>query len=244
LKIAIDGPGGAGKSTIAKMLAKSLGIIYIDTGAMYRTVALYILRRGIRADDEAAVKAELTGINVSVSHNPETGEQAVYLNGEDVTSEIRTPQVSIGASDVSRIKEVRLRMVELQRNIAKGRDVIMDGRDIGTYVFPDADKKYYLTASIEERARRRYLEIKARGGDDSYEECLKDLLYRDENDSTRLFAPLAIADDAILVETDGMTALEAVEFLRADILGNKTSFADTTDAGNKLGDENKHSGEN
>lgn len=216
--IAIDGPGGAGKSTVAKILAESLGMTYIDTGAMYRAVALDIIRRGIRTGDESAVITELANICVSIRHDGTTGEQSVFLNGEDVTSQIRTPVISVGASDVSRIPEVRIRMVELQRGIAEERSVIMDGRDIGTYVFPDADKKYYLTASAGERARRRYLELRSRGDCVTYDECLSGLRYRDENDSTRSFAPLAVARDAVYMESDGMTAKEVAELMKSDIL--------------------------
>jgi cytidylate kinase len=194
---------------------------YIDTGAMYRAVALGVIKRGIRADAEEAIKAELNSMTVSVEHDATSGEQIIYLNGEDVTSKIRTPEISIGASDVSRIPEVRLRMVELQRKIAEDRDVIMDGRDIGTYVFPNANKKYYLTAASDERARRRYAELKTKGGCVTYEECLADLRYRDENDSNRDFAPLAMADDAIYVETDNMTAQQVADFLRCDIMNTK-----------------------
>ena len=217
MKIAIDGPSGAGKSTVAKQLAKKLTMTYIDTGAMYRAVAVAVIALGIPTDDAEAVKAELNNIEVSIGHDGVTGEQIVYLNGADVTPLIRTPQVSSGASDVSRIPDVKLKMVEQQRLIAKDCDVIMDGRDIGTFVFPDAEKKYYLTASAGERARRRYLELRAKGARASYDECLSELLRRDENDSSRSLAPLAVADDAIILETDNMTAPEVTRFLLHDI---------------------------
>ena len=222
MKIAIDGPGGAGKSTVAKLLAKSLGMTYIDTGAMYRAVAFGIISRGILISDEAAVIAELSRMKVDIGHDSGSGEQYVRLDGEDVMSKIRTPLISLGASDVSRIPEVRLRMVELQRKIAENRDVVMDGRDIGTFVFPGAEKKYYLTASAGERARRRYLELRSKGDNPVYDECLSDLIKRDENDRSRAFAPLAIADGAIIVETDYMTAPEVTDFLRSDIVGGET----------------------
>ncbi|MCL2059597.1 MAG: (d)CMP kinase [Oscillospiraceae bacterium] len=217
MKIAIDGPGGAGKSTVAKLLAKRLGMTYIDTGAMYRAVALAVARRGIGAGDAEAVIAELDSIHIDISHESDTGEQIVRLGGEDVSAQIRTQAISIGASDVSKIREVRLRLVELQREIARGRDVIMDGRDIGTVVFPDADKKYFLTASPGVRARRRYLELRSKGDFAAYETCLSDLLARDSNDSGRAFAPLVAADDAVFVWTDRMTAREAVDAMYMDI---------------------------
>ena len=219
MKIAIDGPGGAGKSTVAKLLAKKLEMTYIDTGAMYRAVALAIISRNIRTDDADAVTAELSRIDVRIGHNSISGEQEVYLNGEDVTSQIRTPQISIGASDVSRAPAVRLRMVELQRLMALERDVIMDGRDIGTFVFPDAEKKFFLTASAGERARRRYLELRAKGGCTQYDKCLADLILRDENDRSRALAPLKAADDAVCILTDRMTAREVADHLYYDIMG-------------------------
>ena len=217
MKIAIDGPGSAGKSTVAKMLAACLGVVYIDSGAMYRGVAYYIIRQGKNPGDVPAVIGALSQIAVDISHDGVTGEQSVFLNGEDVTAKIRTPDISKGASEVSRIPEVRLRLVELQRKLATGRSVVMDGRDIGTYVFPDADRKYYLTAPAGIRAQRRYLEMRPKGGRSTYDEYLSDLLSRDENDSTRDFAPLAVADDAIYVETGNMTAREVARYLYFDI---------------------------
>lgn len=218
--IAIDGPGAAGKSTIAKLLARSLGYVYIDTGAMYRAVALAVLRRGIDIGDAGAVTAALADIEIGLAHDAETGEQRITLGGEDVTGLLRAPRISVGASDVSRIPAVRLRMAELQRKIAKSRDVVMDGRDIGTFVFPDADKKFYLTSSATERARRRYLELRAGGVCATYEKCLADLTYRDENDSARSFAPLAVARDAVYIETDSSTtAREVAGFLRSEVDG-------------------------
>ena len=218
MKIAIDGPGAAGKSTVAKLLAHNLGMTYIDTGAMYRAIALGITALGIFPGDAEAVGAALDGLSVGVAHDGASGEQLVYLNGEDVTGRIRTPEMSKCASDVSKLPSVRLRLVDLQREIAEGRDVIMDGRDIGTYVFPDADRKYFLTASPGARARRRYLELRAKGGCAAYGDVLRDLVSRDANDSGREMAPLTIAPDAVLVETDDMTALEVEAVLRADIL--------------------------
>ncbi|MDR3120741.1 MAG: (d)CMP kinase [Clostridiales bacterium] len=218
MKIAIDGPGGAGKSTVAKRLADELGMTYIDTGAMYRAVALAVHRRGLSTGDADAVRGLLGFIRLGIAHEAATGRQLIYLNGEDVSDAIRTPQISLGASDVSKIPEVRLAMVELQRGIASGADVVMDGRDIGTFVFPDASRKYFLTASPETRARRRFLELTAKGQSVTFEQCLSELLVRDENDSNRAFAPLKAADDALLVETDDMTEDEVVAALRADLL--------------------------
>jgi len=217
MKIAIDGPGSAGKSTVAKLVAKKLGITYIDTGAMYRAVALAVLRLGIPTGDEAAVLSTLDGLILRISHDTGTGDQHIYLSDEDVTPLIRAPQVSIGASDVSRIPGVRIKLVEQQRRYAEEHPVIMDGRDIGTYVFPDADKKYFLTASAGERARRRYLELRAKGEGSTYAECLAGLMYRDENDSTRAFAPLSVADDALYIESDNMIAREVADYLLDDI---------------------------
>ena len=222
MKIAIDGPSGAGKSTVAKLLAKNLGMTYIDTGAMYRAVALGVLSRGIKTGDAEAVIGELERLSINIEHDGVSGDQHIFLNGEDVTDRIRSPRISMGASDVSRVPEVRLRLVELQRKIAAGRDVIMDGRDIGTYVFPDADIKYFLTASAGERARRRYLELRAKGECVAYRDCLYDLIIRDENDKNRSFAPLAAANDAILVYSDGMTALEVADYLRTEIMNCDT----------------------
>ena len=159
MRIAIDGPSAAGKSTIAKQLAKKLEITYIDTGAMYRAVALKVLRMGGRPDRESDALEALKGLDLTVGHSE--GCQLVFLDGEDVTGLIRTPEMAKGASDVSAFRDVRNKLVELQRRIAKGFDVVMDGRDIGTYVFPDAEFKFYLTASVEERARRRFDELKA-----------------------------------------------------------------------------------
>jgi cytidylate kinase len=213
VKIAIDGPGGAGKSTVAKLLAKKMGMTYIDTGAMYRAVALAVIRRGLDFRDEASVVGALDGVRLSISHDAASGAQRVWLNGDDVTGAIRTPEVSIGASEVSKFRDVRLKMVGQQRAIAENADVVMDGRDIGTVVFPDADVKFYLTATEETRARRRYLELSQKGSRASYEECLRDLAYRDENDSKREFAPLKPADDAIEVDTGELSAAEVADAL-------------------------------
>jgi len=202
LRIAIDGPSGAGKSTAAKLLAGKLKIAYIDTGAMYRAVALKVIDSGENPEDENAVLEILKDLDLEVVF--EGDNQLVYIDGDNVTDRIRTPVVSKGASDVSAFKAVRLKLVELQREIASGRDVVMDGRDIGTFVFPDAEFKFYLTASEEERARRRYNELKPVNADLTFEKCLSDLSVRDKNDSSRAFAPLRMADDAVLIDSTEM----------------------------------------
>lgn len=210
IRIAIDGPAGAGKSTIARMLSQKLGIIYLDTGAMYRAVALKAIREGIDTKNREELAQLVQNISIEIKYNG--NEQVIYLDGEDVSSKIRTPEVSVGASNVATIPEVRLKMVELQRKIAKSSSVVMDGRDIGTYVLPDADLKIFLTASVEERAKRRYKEQIEKGiRDISLEEVMRDIEYRDLNDANREFAPLAKAEDAIELDTTNMTAQEAAD---------------------------------
>jgi len=213
IKIAIDGPSGAGKSTLSKCLAKELGFVYIDTVAMYRAAGLHCLRENINIKENSSMAADAVDkITIDINYSPEKG-QKVILNGDDVTDEIRTPEVSIAASDVSAIKRVRLKLVELQRELSKSHNVIMDGRDIGTYVLPDADIKIFLTASNEERARRRHLELLEKGQKCEYEDVLKDMIYRDKNDSSREFAPLKAAEDSITVDTTGNTFEESFELL-------------------------------
>lgn len=202
IAIAIDGPAGAGKSTIAKMAAKELGFIYVDTGALYRAIGLYAYRKGVAADDREAVNALLAEISVELSFN-DKGEQIVLLNGEDVSGLIRTPEISMMASAVSAIPEVRAFLLDTQRNMAHTKNVIMDGRDIGTVVLPDAKLKIFLYASPECRARRRYDELKEKGMDIVYEDVLKDVIDRDYADSHRDIAPLKPADDAVMVDTSG-----------------------------------------
>ena len=214
--IAIDGPSGAGKSTIARLLAGELGCMYVDTGALYRTVGYAALCRGIAPDDETAVTAMLDELSVELKH--ENGEQHVYLNGEDVNGCIRTPQVSMAASAISALPIVRRFLLQLQQDTARKQSVIMDGRDIGTVVLPFADVKIFLTASAEERARRRFLELQEKQVDTTYEEVLRDMQQRDYNDSHRATAPLKAADDAILLNTDGNTLEQSVELFRTTIL--------------------------
>lgn len=207
IAIAIDGPAGAGKSTIAKIISKTLGIIYLDTGAMYRTVALKAINEGIDTKDHGKLAHMVNEINIRISYSG--NEQQIFLDGEDVSKKIRTSEVSIGASNVAVVPAVRIRMVELQRQIAAEQSVVMDGRDIGTYVLPDSKYKFFLTASIEERAKRRYAEQLEKGITDiSPEEVKKDIEYRDKNDSSREFAPLAKASDAIEIDTTALTIEE------------------------------------
>lgn len=210
VRVAIDGPSGAGKSTISKTVAKALGFVYIDTGAMYRTVALYAIEHGLDTrNKDGALERNLDKIAIDLAYVD--GVQHIYLNGRDVSDAIREPQVSMGASDVATAPCVRLKLVELQRALAKKQNVIMDGRDIGTYVLPDAEIKIYLTADVEERAKRRYDELTAKGNAVSFEEVLEDMKRRDLNDSTRDFAPLRQAEDAVLVDTTGLPFEKAVE---------------------------------
>ena len=204
INIAIDGPAGAGKSTIAKIISKSLGIIYLDTGAMYRTVALKAMQEGIDTQDKGKLDGLVENLNVQIKYTGE--EQHIFLDGEDVSSKIRTPAISIGASNVAVVPSVRIKMVDIQRTIASENDVVMDGRDIGTYVLPNASLKIFLTASVEERAKRRYNEQIEKGiVGVSLEEVKKDIEYRDNNDSSRDFAPLSKAEDAIAVDTTDLS---------------------------------------
>lgn len=210
LNIAIDGPAGAGKSTIAKMVSQALGTLYIDTGAMYRAVALKSLREGINVKDVQKIAQLVQNIEISLNHID--GEQRIYLDGEDVTGQIRLPEVSMGASDVSAVYEVRMKMVELQRKIAEANSVVMDGRDIGTFVLPNANLKIFLTAAVAERANRRYKELISKGISGlSFEEVMKDIENRDNNDKNRAIAPLKKAEDAIEVDTTGLNVSEVAE---------------------------------
>ena len=212
INIAIDGPAGAGKSTIAKKLAKELGFVYVDTGAMYRSMGLYFLRKGVDGKDEATIQAGCPEISVSIQY--ENGEQQVLLNGENVSGLIRTEEVGKMASTISAYGFVRDTLTELQRNLARTQNVIMDGRDIGTCILPNADVKIYLTASVECRATRRYKELLGRGVDANYDEIAADIAKRDEQDMNREVAPLRQAEDAVLVDSSDMNIDEVVEAIR------------------------------
>lgn len=205
--IAIDGPSGSGKSTMARRLAKAFGFIYVDTGAIYRTLGLACYRAGIDRRDAKAVMEILSTLDIRIRYN-EAGEQCMILNGEDVSREIRLPEISMCASDVSSHQEVRSFLLEMQRKFARENNVIMDGRDIGTVVLPDAELKIFLTASPEARARRRLAELQAKGENDSFEEVLRDINIRDEQDSTRAAAPLCKAKDAVELDSSDLSADE------------------------------------
>ena len=218
INVALDGPSGAGKSTIAKMAAAKLGFVYVDTGAMYRTIAYYVIGKGINPADSEAVKAALPEITITLKNE---GTQQVFLNGENVSDLIRTPEISMGASKVSAIPEVRAFLLDLQKDIAKANDIIMDGRDIGTVVLPDAQVKIFLTASAEERANRRFKELQEKGDPSTYEEVLADINQRDYNDTHRDIAPLRQAEDAVLVDSSSLTLEEtADEIIR--VINEKT----------------------
>ncbi len=208
INVAIDGPAGAGKSTVSRAAAKAIGYIYVDTGALYRAVGVNALRKGIDTKDKPAVAASLADISVDLVF--ENGEQKVLLNGENVSVEIRTPPASMAASDVSAVPEVRAFLFDLQRDIAKRNNCIMDGRDIGTVVLPDAKVKIFLTASPEERATRRYKELIEKGTEVKYEDVLAELIERDYNDSHREIAPLKPAEDGIILDTTGLSLEESV----------------------------------
>lgn len=209
IQIAIDGPGGAGKSTVARAVAAKLGIVYVDTGALYRTVGLYVKSKGISADDTEGVISCLPDISLEIKYVD--GKQHVYLNGEDTGERIRTPEMSTYASKVSAIGAVRAFLLDTQRDIAKKNSVIMDGRDIGTVILPDAQVKIFLTASEECRAQRRYKELVEKGQTVIYEDVLNDMRQRDERDSTRDVAPTAAAEDAVFMDNSDMTFDQTVE---------------------------------
>ena len=212
--IAIDGPSGAGKSSVARAVAEKLGAMYLDTGAMYRAVGLYMLKNGVPLDDPAAIAAHCPGVDVRVGYGKD-GRQCVYLGEEDVSEAIRAAEVSLAASSVSTVPEVRERMVALQRRIASGHSVVMDGRDIGTKVLPDATLKVFLTASAEVRARRRFHELAQKGMPEPYEKVLEELVRRDEVDTHRAASPLRMAEDAVEVDCSQMTLDEVVEAVAA-----------------------------
>ena len=205
--IAIDGPAGAGKSSVAKALAAELNAMYLDTGAMYRAFGLYMLRRGALSDRQAIIDA-LDDVDITVEFID--GAQHIFLGTEDVTAAIREPEVSIAASDVSAVPEVRVRMVALQRKIAEGHSVVMDGRDIGTKVLSNATLKIYLTASAEERARRRYRELEQKGMPEPYDKVLREMQERDYQDTHRAASPLRPADNAVILDTTNDSLEESV----------------------------------
>ena len=212
INVAIDGPAGAGKSTISRAAAKELGFIYIDTGALYRTVGLNALRKGADVNDRESVVATLTD-DLKVELRFIDGEQRMFLNDEDVSDKIRTPEVSSAASITSAVPEVRKYLFDLQKNLAKNNNCIMDGRDIGTVVLPDAKVKIFLTASPEARAQRRYDELIEKGMDVKYDDVLADMIKRDYDDSHRAIAPLKQADDAVLADTSGNTLEESIALI-------------------------------
>lgn len=209
IAIAIDGPAGAGKSTIAKAVAKKLGFIYVDTGAMYRAMAIHFIRNGIRAEETEKIEAACDSVAVTIHYANQ--EQQVLLNGENVTGQLRTEEVGKMASASSVVPKVRMKLVELQRELATTTCVVMDGRDIGTYVLPNAQVKIYMTAGIHERAVRRYEELKAKGIESNLEEIEKDIAERDYRDMNREFAPLRQAEDAVLLDTSSMSIDEVVK---------------------------------
>ncbi len=211
--IAIDGPAGAGKSTIAKLVAKEKGYIYVDTGAMYRGLAIHFLDKGIRAEDTDKIIEACEDAQVTIRY--EDGVQQVYLNGRNITSRLRDEEVGNMASKSSPVPEVRKKLLELQQGLAREQDVIMDGRDIGTCVLPEADVKVYLTASVETRAKRRYDELTEKGIACNLDEIAKDIAERDERDMTRKTAPLKQAEDAVLIDSSHMTIEEVVAAITA-----------------------------
>ncbi len=219
INVAIDGPSGAGKSTIAKAIAAKKGFIYVDTGALYRSIGLYVANKGVAKDDKAAIIALLPEITLELKYID--GTQKVYLCGEDVGDRIRTPEASMYASAVSAIPEVRTFLLDIQRDMAKKHNVIMDGRDIGTVILPNANVKIFMTASIEGRAKRRYKELTEKGIQTSYEEVLSDMKQRDLNDSTREVAPAVPAKDAIFFDNTEYGIEECVEKI-IEIIQEKT----------------------
>lgn len=207
--IAIDGPAGAGKSTVAKIIAQKMGFLYIDTGAMYRALTLKVLRQKIDIQDNDRIIKAAQDSNIDLKHNPD-GSLQVILDTEDVTREIREPVITKFVSDIAKIKEVRENMLKLQRRLGEQRDSVLDGRDIATVVFPDADKKFYIDAGFKERVMRRYKELKGLGQNVTESEVEADLHNRDTIDSTRAFAPLKKADDAVYIDTTDMSIEEVV----------------------------------
>ena len=219
MQVAIDGPASSGKSTISKLIAKKNHFVYLDTGAMYRVVTLAVLKNQISLDDHRAIEQLVQTIEISFSM--QDGKQSVFMNGEDVTDEIRSVEVTRNVSAVSALKEVRTRLVHLQREIAENHSIIMDGRDIGTVVLPQAEIKIFLVASVEERAKRRFIENQEKGIEMSYEELVEDIRRRDHIDSTRKESPLKKAEDAIEIDTTTMTIDDVVKTVTALIQKNQ-----------------------
>ena len=219
MQVAIDGPASSGKSTISKLIAKENHFVYLDTGAMYRVVTLAVLKNQISLDDHRAIEQLVQTIEIGFSM--QDGKQSVFMNGEDVTDEIRSVEVTRNVSAVSALKEVRTRLVHLQQEIAENHSIIMDGRDIGTVVLPQAEIKIFLVASVEERAKRRFIENQEKGIEMSYEELVEDIRRRDHIDSTRKESPLRKAEDAIEVDTTKMTIEDVVKVVTALIQKNQ-----------------------
>ncbi len=215
IKIALDGPSGSGKSTIAKKLSKELDILYLDTGAMYRATALKALKLGVDPLDADKVSKFLDDLNLEIKYV--NGGQQTYLDGENVSEKIREPHVSMAASNISSLKCVRLKMVEMQRKIASQTSCVLDGRDIGSYVLPDADYKFYITASVDVRAKRRFKELTEKGFEVDFEKLKTEIEERDYNDSHREFAPLKKADDAVVIDTSDMTIEEVINAVMSGI---------------------------
>ena len=216
--VAIDGPAGTGKGTVTKIIAEKMNLINIDTGATYRCVALDMLNKNIKLDEEEKIKELLE--NIEIEFKNDNGNQLVFLNNNDVTKEIRSKRVTECVSQVSAIKQVRLAMADLQRKMGLQQDSIMEGRDIGTYVFPNADVKIYLDADVEERAKRRFLQNQEKNIDMSYEEILQNIKMRDENDKAKEIGALKVADDAIVIDTTHLTIDEVVNKI-VNIIGSK-----------------------
>lgn len=221
LIIAVDGPSGAGKSTVAKEMAKRLGVLYLDTGAMYRAMGVTALQRGIDTKNEAAVSALALSITMDMRMQ-ENGGFRIFVDGDDLTDHIRTPQASRAATDVAVYRAVRTSMVDLQRKIARGQDVILDGRDIGTTVFPEAPYKFYITASVEERAKRRHAELLARGEKQTLDAVKQAIVQRDHDNATREISPDRPAPDAQLIDTTGKTVDQVVEQMLRAVAGAKS----------------------
>lgn len=215
IKIALDGPSGSGKSTIAKILSAKLDILYLDTGAMYRATALKALKLGVDTFDEKGVLGFINDLKLEIKY--ENGKQQTYLDGENVSDKIREPQVSMAASNISSLKCVRLKMVEMQRKIAETTSCVLDGRDIGSYVLPNADYKFYITAGVNVRAERRFKELTEKGYNVDFDSLKKEIEERDYNDSHREFSPLVKAKDAIEIDTSNMTVEQVISTIMSHI---------------------------